>query len=631
MVHADEPTDVETAGGLDDDPPQLTPPQTPTSESASADPAALTDVESASRTSDAETQSSVMEDPMCDSLVAMAEQVLAKRWQCDLCTELHGDPETRWRLGDDRCNHSFCIRCVRGSIQWGGRCPYDDVSIPPIVVCGVMGTGEYLYHEKQKEARRLSGIMCSAADCPGVAPAADVRPPWPVACAVCDRQHCGRRVCGAPWTVGHRCWDIIDEERRRAERRAEQDPALPERHRSLLATRRRLAAGPRFRPCPTCGVMVEHLDGCNMVYHADCRTRWCFACRRIGTCVDFDCRAPGSGPPTPRLRVPPSSVAQQPARKLTKPGRLVAGVVLVWVTVYAFMTREGGVPRSGFLNSVEIARASGGRSAAAAAVAAVAQRRRLSPMGTATVANGDDSPRGMKGAVFAVSPLASLFDPLPLTVVNEDELVSSDKSGGHVAADDEEASGGMPHAEQRVGFGDGDRMSFRLRLQLEAEEGEELERERSRNNEREVALEQSTKDGAGDVVEADNNSGLAGFAAAAYDVTVGVAAYLPDGGVAAGEVVAALDGAPAETAVTVSELLVGEPAVSASTDGDGKFATSDGLGTTQAAELNTPAEKLVTRVPATKGSTCQTSSCALPEGETVEPPEPFETRLQDET
>ena len=28
--------------------------------------------------------------------------------------------------------------------RWGGRCPYDNTPIPAIVVCGAMGTGEYV-------------------------------------------------------------------------------------------------------------------------------------------------------------------------------------------------------------------------------------------------------------------------------------------------------------------------------------------------------------------------------------------------------------------------------------------------------------------------------------------------------
>eukprot|EP00929_Paragymnodinium_shiwhaense_P087715 TRINITY_DN4784_c1_g1_i1.p1 TRINITY_DN4784_c1_g1~~TRINITY_DN4784_c1_g1_i1.p1 ORF type:complete len:577 (-),score=91.01 TRINITY_DN4784_c1_g1_i1:118-1848(-) len=194
--------------------------------------------------------------------------------------------------------------------------------------------------KKRSQAQKIRGVMCTVPDCPGVAPPAEGCPPRPVACRRCGARHCGRSLCGSPWTEGHRCWDIVEDERRRAEMK---DP--------LLATRRRLANAPRFRPCPTCSVMVEHVDGCNMVFHEACRTRWCFACRRIGTCSDFECRAPGSGPPTPRPRATSSTAGAAAAgpRKVTKHSRVVVSVGIVCVAVYAWITLRIGVPRNGFL------------------------------------------------------------------------------------------------------------------------------------------------------------------------------------------------------------------------------------------------------------------------------------------
>lgn len=215
--------------------------------------------------------------------------------------------------------------------------------------------------------------MCSLADCPGVAPAvasagaedgrAQRQLPVPTACRSCGTRHCGRRVCGAPWTEGHRCWDLVEEERRRAE----QDLEARARHRSLDAhlanTRRRLAWGPRFRPCPTCSVMVEHVGGCNMVYHDSCRTRWCFVCRRVGTCSDFDCRTPGSGPPTPRTTsgpptprgvpggVPGTAQTSSSPRKVSGLARamLAALMLCVSLVMYATLGLQMVVPRNGFL------------------------------------------------------------------------------------------------------------------------------------------------------------------------------------------------------------------------------------------------------------------------------------------
>jgi len=257
------------------------------SASSSSEPS-LADVESASL-ADTEAQSSSV-DPLEDgeAAAAAAEQVKAERWLCDLCFEPNPCFETPWSLQDERCNHSFCRRCLLGSIRWGGRCPYDHTPIPPIVVCGAMGTGEYVYHEKLNEARRTGGVPCSVSDCPGIASSVDGRQPRASGCRTCGTRHCGRRVCGVPWSEGHRCWDLLEEETLRRGRDFQ------------AATSRRLASAPRFRPCPQCSAMVEHGGGCNMVYHESCRTRWCFICRRVGTCQDYDCKAPTSGPPTPR-------------------------------------------------------------------------------------------------------------------------------------------------------------------------------------------------------------------------------------------------------------------------------------------------------------------------------------------
>lgn len=241
---------------------------------------------------------------------SIERDVIAARWECDLCFEEYGVSQSPWRLDDygERCCHVFCKRCVLGCLQWGGCCPYDKTEFPQRVICGVMPTTQFLDHEKKREAQRSGGIICSDAQCPGVAPAADVLPPRPVRCAKCSTQHCGRRVCGAPWADGHRCWDVIERERelqreRASEREREEVREWEERQRARAAggvggyepwggqlTVQRLREGPAFRPCPTCGVMVEHDGGCNMVFHASCKTRWCFVCRSTGVCSDYECR-----------------------------------------------------------------------------------------------------------------------------------------------------------------------------------------------------------------------------------------------------------------------------------------------------------------------------------------------------
>lgn len=270
-------------------------------------------------------RSSTVEPVPSEDGEAIAEQVKAERWQCDLCFEPFLKFETPWRLGEE-CNHSLCRRCVLGSIRWGGRCPYDNTPIPAIVVCGAMGTGEYVYHEKLTEARRTGGVPCSVSDCPGVAPSCGTRAA-PSSCNCCGTRHCGRTVCGVPWSAGHRCWDMEQEEIPR-----------PRGHDFQATTRRRLMSAPRFRPCPQCGVMVEHSGGCNMIYHDTCRTRWCFICRRVGTCQDFDCKAPtgGSQPPTPRGPIPGPERATERGRKaMSSSAALMAGMVLLFLLITA--------------------------------------------------------------------------------------------------------------------------------------------------------------------------------------------------------------------------------------------------------------------------------------------------------
>jgi len=238
----------------------------------------------------------------------LSEMVHARYWECDICFEMHQKKDPVWSLGDERCVHSFCTRCLRESIRWGVRCPYDDTPISNLCACGVMAAGEFIHHVKRMRALETGNIMCSSEDCVGVVPAALDDLPQPVACQVCSKQNCARRTCGVPWTEGHRCWDVVAreqqqeaeriermEELRREERRAlaewdmRHGRALPEDPTYIIQNR--IASGPKVQPCPTCGVMVEHNGGCNMMYHTSCRTKWCFICLGVGFCSDYRCRS----------------------------------------------------------------------------------------------------------------------------------------------------------------------------------------------------------------------------------------------------------------------------------------------------------------------------------------------------
>lgn len=266
--------------------------------------------------------------------------VKASRWKCDICFETLCDFDTMWDIFDSRCKHRFCRSCLSGCIQWGGRCPYDGITISPVEECGVLSRTDFIFREKCRTSTRTGRLMCPMETCIGLLHfARETAPPQPSMrnCKTCSRGVCARRSCGLPWTMDHRCADIIAaeqaeqaEQARQAEERAREQAERTQRHAqradrtggrsSVGHTKRQLAAAPRFRPCPTCGVMVEHNGGCNMMYHDTCRTRWCFVCQRVGTCSDFNCKAPESGPHSESLgsadvpvreasQVPPASPA----------------------------------------------------------------------------------------------------------------------------------------------------------------------------------------------------------------------------------------------------------------------------------------------------------------------------------
>lgn len=231
-------------------------------------------------------------------------------WECDICFSTCRSSEASWQLQDERCYHTFCKHCLRGCIEHcDSKCPHDGGAISAIEQCGVLDTSAYVSHEQRREWLRVGGIRCPVEFCPGLAPSHPSNEISMVACTTCRALLCGRSICGAPWTEGHRCADIIEEEAvraredeervreaaRRAAQAREQARAVPawthDRSGSMSDTHQRLAEAPRFRICPGCGAMAEHDGGCNMVLHSDCGTRWCFICLRVGTCSDYNCRA----------------------------------------------------------------------------------------------------------------------------------------------------------------------------------------------------------------------------------------------------------------------------------------------------------------------------------------------------
>lgn len=228
-----------------------------------------------------------------DVLEVIETRVKASRWKCDICFEVLCDFDTMWDISDSRCKHRFCRHCLSGCIQWGGRCPYDGIAISAVEECGALSRTDFIFREKCRASTRAGRLMCPMETCIGLLHfVRETSPPQPAMrnCRTCGKGVCARRSCGLPWTPGHRCADIIAAEQAEQDRQAAETGWTS----SVGRTKRQLAAAPRFRLCPTCGVMVEHDGGCNMMYHDTCRTRWCFVCQRVGTCSDFNCKAPES-------------------------------------------------------------------------------------------------------------------------------------------------------------------------------------------------------------------------------------------------------------------------------------------------------------------------------------------------
>jgi len=111
-----------------------------------------------------------------------------------------------------------------------------------------------------------------------------------------------------------------------------------------------------------------------MLYHASCGTRWCFVCRRVGTCSDFDCRATDAmsrAPSTPPSSTPSLTPRQTPrgspspptyAERAAKKGPPLRGTVLMVFSMLVMLVGVAtcmglgfqqlrGLPRSGFLGA----------------------------------------------------------------------------------------------------------------------------------------------------------------------------------------------------------------------------------------------------------------------------------------
>jgi len=195
--------------------------------------------------------------------------------------------------GHFKCCHNFCTQCIQGTIKWNPmnpRCPFDNAPISVQNCCGVMTSAQFVSWEKQRRAQLTGSSPCSLPHCVGVVRVVAAQLPVQSTCDRCATAHCGRRQCGAPWVVGHRCPDIVAAEQA-AERAAEQAAA----RQWGSDFQPGIDSAPQFQMCPSCGVAVERDGGCNMMRHARCNggcgAEWCWICGRVGTCSDFNCRA----------------------------------------------------------------------------------------------------------------------------------------------------------------------------------------------------------------------------------------------------------------------------------------------------------------------------------------------------
>jgi len=157
-----------------------------------------------------------------EELDEIEERVVAQRWQCDVCYVQKAECDTRWTLSSERseCRHSFCTQCIQGLRTWDPvhpRCPYDNAPVSAQNMCGVMTGAQFVEWEKQRRAQLTGSRPCSSPHCAGIVRPVSGQVPAQSACDRCSASHCGRRQCGAPWVVGHRCPDIVEAERVAAE------------------------------------------------------------------------------------------------------------------------------------------------------------------------------------------------------------------------------------------------------------------------------------------------------------------------------------------------------------------------------------------------------------------------------
>lgn len=191
-------------------------------------------------------------------------EIRARRWFCVLCCEQYGAGHVRWELECCARPRPMCASCLRRCCANKWECPFDGARIPMLVVCGVStSSAEYVTAVQLERTRTEKRPPCPATECHGLL---QPRDRLFVECDVCRSRRCARAGCGEAYEHGHRCTSETD-----------------------LASRLQ----PAVRRCPGCGLFCDKTVGCNIVFHAACRTQWCYLCGedvQRGGCTHSRCQ-----------------------------------------------------------------------------------------------------------------------------------------------------------------------------------------------------------------------------------------------------------------------------------------------------------------------------------------------------
>lgn len=181
---------------------------------------------------------------------AAVERLLQNRWTCTLCCEIFAADRAAWALTCCETERVFCGSCLNRCAHDSGVCPYDREPIPLLVMCGLStSASEFIGLTKAARARQEHLFQCEHVHCHGLLEEHADRPYR--TCDVCGTKFCANRQCRAVHTLDHKC-------------------ATEDDHCALLS--------PPVRRCPGCNQWIDKVDGCDIVFHAECRTAWCFRC-----------------------------------------------------------------------------------------------------------------------------------------------------------------------------------------------------------------------------------------------------------------------------------------------------------------------------------------------------------------